>query len=82
MTKAILIRTTFNWSWLTGSEVQSITIEAGTWLGSGRHGEGKAESSTSSSKGCYEKIGFQAARMRILKPMLMVTHFLKQGHTS
>jgi hypothetical protein len=24
MTKATLIRTTFNWSWLTGSEVQSI----------------------------------------------------------
>jgi hypothetical protein len=25
MTKASLIKTTFNWGWLTGSEVQSIT---------------------------------------------------------
>jgi hypothetical protein len=24
-----VIRTTFNWSWLTGSEVQSIIIKAG-----------------------------------------------------
>jgi hypothetical protein len=29
MTKATLIRTTFNWSWLTSSEVQSIIIQAG-----------------------------------------------------
>jgi hypothetical protein len=28
MTKATLIRTTFNWGWLTGSEVQSIIIKA------------------------------------------------------
>jgi hypothetical protein len=27
MTKAILIRTTFNWGWLTGSEVQPIIIK-------------------------------------------------------
>jgi hypothetical protein len=31
MTKATLLRTTFNWGWLTGSEVQSIIIKAGTW---------------------------------------------------
>jgi hypothetical protein len=30
MTKASLIRTTFNWGWLTGSEVQSIIIKVGT----------------------------------------------------
>jgi hypothetical protein len=30
MTKATLIRTTFNWVWLTGSEFQFI-IELGTW---------------------------------------------------
>jgi hypothetical protein len=30
-TKATLIKTTFNWSWLTGSEVQSIIIKAGAW---------------------------------------------------
>jgi hypothetical protein len=29
MTKATLIRKTFNWVWLTGSEVQSIIIKAG-----------------------------------------------------
>jgi hypothetical protein len=28
MTKEILIRTAFNWGWLTGSEVQSIVIKA------------------------------------------------------
>jgi len=31
MTKATLLKTTFNWGWLTGSEVQSIIIKAGTW---------------------------------------------------
>jgi len=50
MTKAILIRTTFNWGWLTGSEVQSIIIKAGTWQHPGRHGAGGAESSTSPSE--------------------------------
>jgi hypothetical protein len=30
MTKATLIRTTFNWDWVTGSEVQSI-IKVGAW---------------------------------------------------
>jgi hypothetical protein len=29
MTKATFIKTTFNWGWLTGSEVQSIIIKAG-----------------------------------------------------
>jgi hypothetical protein len=38
--KAVLIRTTFNWGWLTGSEVQSIIIKAGTWQNPGRHGTG------------------------------------------
>ena len=28
MIKAILIKTTFNWYWLTGSEIQSIIIKA------------------------------------------------------
>jgi hypothetical protein len=52
MTKASLIKTTFNWGWLTGSEVQSIIIKVGAWQYPGRHGAGGAESSTSSSKGC------------------------------
>ena len=50
--KATLIRATFNWGWLTGSEVQSLIIMVGAWQHSGWHGMGKAESSTSSSEGC------------------------------
>jgi hypothetical protein len=52
MTKATLERTTFNWGWLKGSELQSIIIKAGTWQHPGRHGAGGAESSTSSFEGC------------------------------
>jgi hypothetical protein len=55
MTKANLIlkkTTTFNWGWLTDSEVQPLTIKVGAWQHPGRHGAGVAESSTSSSKGC------------------------------
>jgi hypothetical protein len=52
MTKATLIRTIFNWGWLTHSEFQSIIIKGGTWQHPGRHGAGVAESSTSSSGGC------------------------------
>jgi hypothetical protein len=53
MIKASLIRTTFNWGRLTGSEVQSITIKVGAWQQHpGRHGAGGAESSASSSEGC------------------------------
>jgi hypothetical protein len=40
MTKATIIRITFNWGWLRGSEVQSIVIKAGTWWYLGRHGSG------------------------------------------
>ena len=58
MTEATLIRTTFNWGWLIGSEVQPITIKAGTWQHPGRPGAGGAESSTSSSEGNQEKTGF------------------------
>jgi hypothetical protein len=52
MTKATLMRMTFHWGWLTGSEVQSIIIKAGAWQHLGRNGAGRAESSTSSSEGC------------------------------
>jgi hypothetical protein len=52
MTNANLIRTTFNWGWLTGSEVQSIIIKEGAWQHPGRHGAGRDESSPSSSAGC------------------------------
>jgi hypothetical protein len=52
MTKATLIRTTFNWGWLTGSEVQSIMIKARAWQFPGRHGAEGAESSASSFEGC------------------------------
>jgi hypothetical protein len=52
MTKATLIKTTLDWGWLTGSELQFIIIKAGTWQHSDRHGAGGAESSTSSFEGC------------------------------
>jgi hypothetical protein len=50
MTKATLIRTIFNWGWLTGSEVQSIIIKVGARQHPGWYDAGGAESSTSSSK--------------------------------
>jgi hypothetical protein len=52
MNKATLIRTTFNWGWLTGSEVQSIIIKVGAWQHPGSHGAVGVEGSTSSSEGC------------------------------
>jgi len=52
MIKATLIRTTFNWGWLTGSEIQSIIIKAGAWQHLGRHGAGGAENSASSFGDC------------------------------
>jgi len=55
MIKTALIKETFNWDWLTGSEVQSIIIMVGSMAASGRHGAGKAKSSTSSSEGSREK---------------------------
>jgi hypothetical protein len=42
MTKATVIRT-FNLSWLSGSEVQSIIVKVRTWQCPGRHGAGGAE---------------------------------------
>ena len=51
MTKATLIRTTFNWDWLSGSEFLSTRIKTGAWQHPGRHGVGRAESYTSSSEG-------------------------------
>jgi hypothetical protein len=51
-TKATFKRTTFNWDWFTGSEVQSIIIKVVTWQHPGRHGAGTPERSTPSSEGC------------------------------
>jgi hypothetical protein len=51
MTKATLIRTTFNWGWLTGLQVKFSIIKAGTWQHPGRHDAEGAKSSTSSSEG-------------------------------
>jgi hypothetical protein len=42
--------TIFDWSWLTGSEVQSIIIRVRAWQYPGRHGASRAENSTSSSE--------------------------------
>jgi hypothetical protein len=52
MTKAGLLRTTFIWAWLAGSEVQSIIIKAVKCQHPGRHGLGGSESSTSSFESC------------------------------
>ena len=52
VTKTTLIRTTYIWGWLPGSEVQSIIIKVGTWQYPGRLSAGGAESSTSSSENC------------------------------
>jgi hypothetical protein len=82
MAKATLVRTTFNWGWLTGSEVQSIIIKVGAWQHAGRHGARGAETSISSSEGKYEMTGFQAARTSLLKPTPTITYLLQQGHTS
>jgi len=68
MTKASLIKDNINLGWFTDSEVQSIIIKAGAWQHPGRHGAGGAESSTSSSEGCEQNTGFQAARTRVLNP--------------
>jgi hypothetical protein len=50
--KATLIRATFNWGWLTGSEVQSISSRCTHGSFPGRHGVGGVESYTSSFEGC------------------------------
>ena len=68
MTKATFVKTPFNLGWLTGSEFQFIIIKAGGWQLPGRCGAGGAESSTFSSEGCQQNTGFQAARMKVLKP--------------
>jgi hypothetical protein len=51
MTKASLMRTVFNWGWLTGTEVQSIITKVGACQHPGRCGARRAESSISLSKG-------------------------------
>jgi hypothetical protein len=51
-----LIKTTFNWSWLTSSEVQFSIIKVGASQQPGRHGAGGAESSTSSSEATRRRL--------------------------
>jgi hypothetical protein len=79
MTKTTLIRTTSNWDWLTGSEVQSI-IKIGAWQHPGRHGAGGAESSTSSTKDPQKKIDSHVVRRRVSLSTPTMTYFLQQGH--
>jgi hypothetical protein len=83
MTKTcLLIKTTFNWAWLTDSEVQSIVIKVRAWQHLGRQDAGGDESSTSCSEGKQKKTGIQAARRKVSKPTPTVMHFFQQGHTS
>ena len=55
MTKATFIKTTFNWGWLTGSEVQLIITKWGACQHLGRHDAGGGENSTPASEGHLEK---------------------------
>jgi hypothetical protein len=65
MIKATILRTIFNWGWLTDLEIQSINIKAGAEQCPGRHEAGGAESSTSCSEGKQQKTGFQSTRMTV-----------------
>jgi hypothetical protein len=56
-------RTTFNWGWLRGSEVQSIIIKAESMGASMQAGAGGTESSTSCPEG-KQKTVFQAAKRK------------------
>ena len=75
--KATLIRITFNWEWITGSEGQSTIIKVDSWKRSGGHGAGNVESSTFSSEGKQDETGFQEAMMRILMSRPTVTNLLQ-----
>jgi hypothetical protein len=80
MTKATLIRTTFKWDWLTGSE-SSCYHQGHNMAASRHHGAGGAESSTSSSEGHQEKTGSCMVSRRISLPAPTMTHFFQQSHT-
>ena len=54
MTKATPIRTTFNWVWLTGSEVQTIITKVWAWQHPGKHGAGGAEVTRTQ---CQQSVG-------------------------
>jgi len=88
MTKATLIRTTFNWGWLIGSEVQYIIINVGAWQHPERHGAREVEGSTSYSEGKQVKTDSHVARRIVSKPTHQNTlpptrpHLFQQGHTS
>jgi hypothetical protein len=49
--------TTFNWGWITSSEVQIIIIKVGSWQHPGRHGVGGTENSIFYSEDKQEKTG-------------------------
>jgi hypothetical protein len=81
---AALIKKTFNWGWLTVSEVPSIIIMAGSMTHSGRHGAGKVYILIRMPPGdCTFRGGgmwsLSTRSPQILPPI--VTHFLQQGHT-
>jgi hypothetical protein len=75
MTKATLIRTTFNWVLFIDSDIQSIITKVGAWQHPGSHGIEGPRSSTSSSED-KQKTGFQAASKRVLKLLPTMTDFL------
>jgi hypothetical protein len=80
-------RITCLWSWLTGSEDQSIITKMGVWQYPSRHGRGGAESSTSSSKvsqeqAVFEQLGGESHRVLLQWHTSSKSSLLQQGLTS
>jgi hypothetical protein len=75
VTKENIIQTTFNWGWLTGSEVQTIIIKVETWQHPGRRGPGRAESSISCSED-KQKTRSHMVRRMVSKLIPIVPHSL------
>jgi hypothetical protein len=80
ITKATLIKTKFNWRWLQVQRFSPLSSRQ-------EHGSIQADVGLEKLRVLHftqrqtEKTGFQAARMRVLKPMPTVTHLFQQGHT-
>jgi hypothetical protein len=72
MTKATLIRTTFNWVWLTGQKFNPL---------SSRQEHGSVQAGMVQEELRVLHLRLKAARMGDLKPIPTVTHLLQQGHT-
>jgi hypothetical protein len=68
--RQLLQSITFNWL----QRLSSLSSRQETWQHTSRHSSGGAESSTSCSKGKWEKTGFQAARRKVSQSPLPQWH--------